>query len=120
MDYRRGEDRSDYTDRCRCFKRDQTTLENIKKGDGVSFATFYKKDLVPFGYQKVWNGDHTSAATFFQGTVQTLDDVSALRPDDFVENEDGEVYRVIAPIISVGGFPDAASRLRNAFPQAVL
>lgn len=94
--------RSQYRDRCKWYKKDEADLSSIEMGTATPRGVFYKNDVEPFGFQKIWNGDRTSSAVFFQGTIDTIDDIDGLKPDDYVELDDGEIYRVVAPVIQDG------------------
>lgn len=94
-----GYNRNNYPDLC--YYYDSSAINgNVLKEDSQPIGRFYKKDVIPFQWQRVSvNGIVTSAIEFI-GTVETADNVSQLRPDMYVKDQTGALFLVVAPVIS--------------------
>lgn len=94
-----GFNKNNYPDLC--YYYDSTAVNDNKLvKDSQPIGRFYKRDKVPFQWQRVTiNGVVTSAIEYI-GTIETADDVKALRPDMYVVDQTGALFLVVAPVIS--------------------
>lgn len=95
-----GFNKNEYPDRCVYYGK-----ESIKNGvvipDSKPLGRFYKKDAVSFAwkYMSLGNGQFSSSM-IFEGVIETMDNVSELRPDMYVQDQTGMLFVVVPPVIS--------------------
>lgn len=94
-----GYNRNLYPDKCYLY--DSTAVERNKlKQEAKPICRFYKKDTVPFQWQRVTVNGIVSSRLEFIGTIETVDHLEEARPDMFVVDQSGVLFIIVAPIIS--------------------
>lgn len=88
--------RNNYPDLC--YYYDSTAVEKNKLvKDAKPLGRFYKRDVVPFQYERQTDGVLANVDQYV-GTVRTCDIVD-IRPDMYVKDQTGTLFIVVAPVI---------------------
>ena len=94
-----GFNRDNYPDKCYLYPSTAVDGNKLVK-DAKPICRFYKRDLVSFQWERVViNGQHTKRCVF-KGTIQTADHLEEARPDMYVLDNNGMLFRIDTPIIS--------------------
>ena len=98
-DLRQTTNLNNYPDRCNYYDTDFID-KNKMEVKPTPLGRFYKRDKVPFHWERVSvNGVFTSRKQFI-GVIETTDHVEKIRPDMFVIDQTGMLFRVDTNIIS--------------------
>ena len=90
--------RNKYPDKCYFY--DSTAVENntlVK--DAQPLGRFYKKDVKPFQWEYATINGIVSSNLQFIGIIETVDVVN-IKPDMYVKDNNGDLFIVVAPVIS--------------------
>lgn len=94
-----GSNRNNYPDRCYLY--DSKAVQGNKLvQDAQPICRFYKRDLVPFQWQRPTINGVVSARSEFLGTIETNDHVEQVKPDMFVVDQTGMIFIVCEPVVS--------------------
>ena len=84
-----------------CYLYDSTDVEKNKlKKDAKAITRFYKKDVVPFQWERITINGVVSSRLQFKGTIETLDNVQMAKPDMYVVDQTGTLFIIDTPVIS--------------------
>ena len=99
FDHLFGFNRNNYPDKCYLYPSEAVQGNQLVKG-AEPICRFYKRDLVSFQWEKVQvNGQYVKRIVF-KGVIQTPDRVDEARPNMFVLDNTGMLFRIDAPIVS--------------------
>lgn len=86
-----GFNRNAYPDYCYLYGSDAVDDNKLVK-DAKMICRFYKKDAVPFHWERISvNGIVTNEKQFI-GTIETADHIEEARPDMFVVDQTGALF----------------------------
>ena len=94
-----GSNRNNYPDRCHLYDSSAVKGNQLVQ-DAQPVCRFYKKDVIPFQWQRPTINGIVSGRSEFVGTVETTDHVEMLRPDMFVVDQTGMLFIVSEPVVS--------------------
>lgn len=88
-----------YPDKCYLYDSSAVSHNKLVK-DAKAICRFYKRDKVPFQWQRATVNGIVSSALEFIGTIETIDHLEAVRPDMFVVDQTGTLFIIVAPVVS--------------------
>ena len=98
-DLRQTRSLNNYPDRCLYY--DSTAVEHNKlKVDAQPLGRFYKKDKVSFHWEQITMNGELTTNKQFKGVIETMDHVEELRPDMYVKDQTGMLFRVTENLVS--------------------
>lgn len=87
-----GFNRNLYPDKCYLYDSKAVNHNKLVQ-DATPICRFYKKDVVPFHWEKAQVGNGTtSSRRQFIGTIETADHVEKARPDMYVVDQTGTLF----------------------------
>lgn len=95
-----GYNRNRYPDRCVYYGK-ECINNGVVIPNAKPLGRFYKRDAEAFAwkYQSLGNGQFSSSMVF-EGKIETLDNVSDLRPDMYVVDQTGMLFVIVPPVVS--------------------
>ena len=92
-----GFNRNRYPDKCYYYASDAVNNNKLVK-DATPLGRFYKNDVIPFQWERPTINGIVSSVVQYAGTVETVDKVD-IRPDMFVVDNNGSLFKVVAPVV---------------------
>ena len=89
-----GYNRNVYPDRCWLYGSEAVKNNKLVK-DAKPICRFYKRDLVPFKWERATVNGVVTATKQFVGTIITSDHVEEARPDFFVVDQTGALFIIV-------------------------
>lgn len=90
--------RNKYPDKCYYYDSKAVNNNQLVK-DAQPLGRFYKRDVVSFQWEYATINGIVSSNMQFVGTIETLDVVN-IKPDMYVKDNNGDLFIVVAPVIS--------------------
>lgn len=97
-DLRQLANRNEYPDRCYFYNSTAVEKNKLVK-NAEPLGRFYKRDVKSFQWERPTINGVVSATTQFAGIVETKDVVD-IKPDMYVVDQTGALFKVVAPVIS--------------------
>lgn len=95
-----GFNRNRYPDKCYLYDSHAVEHNKLVK-DAEVICRFYKRDVVPFHWEKAKTGNGAvSSRKQFIGTIETADHVEKARPDMFVVDQTGTIFIIEDALVS--------------------
>lgn len=94
-----GCNRNEYPDRCYLYDS-KAVKGNKLLQDSKPICRFNKTDIVPFAWKRPTINGVVSSRAEFMGTIETLDHVEKAKPDMFVMDQTGTLFKICEPVIS--------------------
>ena len=95
-----GFNRNRYPDKCYLYDSSAVNNNKLVK-DATAICRFYKRDVVPFQWEKAKTGNGlTNSRKQFIGTIETLDHVEQAKPDMFVVDQTGNLFIIEDAVVS--------------------
>ena len=94
-----GANRNEYPDKCYLYDSEAVKGNKLVM-DSKPICRFYKRDIVPFQWKRPTVNGIASGRTEFVGTIETMDHVEQAKPDMFVLDQKGMLFKVCEPVVS--------------------
>lgn len=94
-----GFNRNNYPDKCYLYPSSAVDHNKLVK-DAQPICRFYKKDVISFQWERIVIGGNLSNSWHFVGTIETADHLEKARPDMFVVDNTGMLFKIDAPLVS--------------------
>lgn len=94
-----GYNKNKYPDKCYLYDSSAVNNNKLVK-DSAPVCRFYKRDVKSFQWERATINGVVSSRLQYVGIIETVDDVKCAKPDMFVVDQTGDLFIVVAPVIS--------------------
>ena len=94
-----GFNRNRYPDKCYLYDSSAVNNNKLVK-DAQAICRFYKKDIVPFQWQRATVNGITTSRKEFVGTIETADHMEQAKPDMYVVDQTGTLFIIDSAVVS--------------------